>query len=185
MKKPFLALLVLFIILQAEYVDFRDRYNVPIYGVKQVNSVVWITVFRKLREQNNIGWHFGHIRKMGDRKFYQAWKFWCDYYLFRFHKKQFWRNKKIATGDLQATKKPIDQLLINCLFKNCVANQGYIIPLGLNPGKTGSSVIHNLIHIKKKMFCRACLVWSLLCVLTSTKNQVYSKNSSLMSLVPL
>jgi len=51
---------------------------------------------------------------------------------------------------LQATKKPIDQLLINCLFKNCVANQGYIIPLGLNPGKTGSSVIHNLIHIKKK-----------------------------------
>jgi hypothetical protein len=68
-KKPFLALLVLFIVLQAEYVDFMDRYNVPIYGVKQVNSVVWIAVFRKLCEQNNIGWHFGHIRKWGIASF--------------------------------------------------------------------------------------------------------------------
>jgi len=131
-KKPFLALLVLFIILQAEYVNFRDRWNVPIYGVKQVNSVVWIAVFRKLCEQNNIGWHFGHIRKWGIASFTKPENFDAIITYSDSTKSNFEEIRKLRPGDLQATKKTIDQLLINCLFKNCVANQLHITSLELN-----------------------------------------------------
>lgn len=48
-----------------EYVDFRSRYNVPIYvGETGENNDAWILSFRKLLEKNNIGWHYWPYKKM-------------------------------------------------------------------------------------------------------------------------
>ena len=48
-----------------EYVDFRNRYNVPIYvGETGENNDAWILSFRKLLEKNNIGWHYWPYKKM-------------------------------------------------------------------------------------------------------------------------
>ncbi|MEN9300101.1 MAG: hypothetical protein RLZZ429_2414 [Bacteroidota bacterium] len=48
-----------------EYVDFRSRYNVPIYvGETGENNDAWVLSFRKLLEKNNIGWHYWPYKKM-------------------------------------------------------------------------------------------------------------------------
>jgi hypothetical protein len=40
---------------------------------------------------------------------------------------------------MEAVKKSIWQILVNCRFKNCIANQGYIKALGL---KTSEEMQH-------------------------------------------
>jgi hypothetical protein len=48
-----------------EYVDFRDRYDVPIWlGESGENTDNWITQFRTLLDQNDIGWCFWPYKKM-------------------------------------------------------------------------------------------------------------------------
>jgi endoglucanase len=48
-----------------EYVDFRERYQVPIYvGETGENDDRWILAFRKLLVKNNIGWHYWPYKKM-------------------------------------------------------------------------------------------------------------------------
>jgi len=48
-----------------EYLDFRDKYNVPVWmGESGENTDEWITAFRRLLEQNNIGWCFWPYKKM-------------------------------------------------------------------------------------------------------------------------
>src|SRR5882762_7160351 len=48
-----------------EYVDFRDKYNVPIWmGESGENKDEWIASFRTLLEANNIGWCFWPYKKL-------------------------------------------------------------------------------------------------------------------------
>lgn len=48
-----------------EYIDFRNRFDVPIYvGETGENDDRWILAFRKLLQKNNIGWHYWPYKKM-------------------------------------------------------------------------------------------------------------------------
>lgn len=48
-----------------EYLDFRDKYNVPIWlGESGENSDQWISAFVKTLEENHIGWCFWPYKKM-------------------------------------------------------------------------------------------------------------------------
>ena len=48
-----------------EYLDFRDRYNVPIWlGESGENTDEWIAKFRTLLEENGVGWCFWPYKKM-------------------------------------------------------------------------------------------------------------------------
>ncbi len=48
-----------------DYVDFRDKNNVPIYcGETGENKDAWVKDFRELLEKNNIGWHYWPYKKM-------------------------------------------------------------------------------------------------------------------------
>ena len=119
-----------------EYVDYRDRYNVPIYvGETGENSDAWVAAFRKLCEKNDIGWHFWPYKKMDSQsgivrfdkpKYFDAIITYADS-----TKKNFEEIRNLHPTNKEASKKSIDQILINCLFKNCIENQGYIKSLGL------------------------------------------------------
>ena len=51
------------------YLDFREKYNIPLYcGETGENDDEWINNFRKLLEQNNIGWHFWPYKKMDNTR---------------------------------------------------------------------------------------------------------------------
>ncbi|MGZ3820363.1 MAG: glycoside hydrolase family 5 protein, partial [Mucilaginibacter sp.] len=48
-----------------DYIDFRDKYNVPIYcGETGENKDEWVGKFKDVLEQNNIGWHYWPYKKM-------------------------------------------------------------------------------------------------------------------------
>jgi hypothetical protein len=47
--------------------------------------------------------------------------------------------RNLRPSNMEAVKKSIWQILVNCRFKNCIANQGYIKALGL---KTSEEMQH-------------------------------------------
>lgn len=48
-----------------EYLDFRDKHNVPVWmGESGENTDEWITSFRKLLEQQDVGWCFWPYKKL-------------------------------------------------------------------------------------------------------------------------
>ena len=123
-----------------EYVDYRNKYNVPIYvGETGENSDEWVQNFRILCDQNNIGWHFWPYKKMSSTRgivdfeippyFDQVMKF-ADTTRATFEQIRSTRPK-----NAREIKQAFDGFLINCEFSNCRPNKGYITALGL--GKAG------------------------------------------------
>ena len=120
-----------------EYVNFRERYNVPIWlGESGENTDQWIKQFRTLLDQNDIGWCFWPYKKMDATS--------C---LVSIPKPAYWdeivKFAQLPQGTANAEKlissrPPIDHctgalqsLLENISFKSCRINQGYLDALGL------------------------------------------------------
>lgn len=119
-----------------EYVDFSNRYNVPIYvGETGENNDQWIMAFRKLLEKNNIGWHFWPYKKMESTS--------C---LVSFPKPSTWDSlvaytktprssieeiRKARPKEMNAIKKALYGFLENMQQKNYEFNRAYILGIGL------------------------------------------------------
>lgn len=120
-----------------QYVDFRDRYQVPVYcGETGENNNQWIQDFRVLLEKNDIGWHFWPYKKMNDPRGivsfnipenYQEIMLYADTARTRFED-----IRKTRPADTEKIKRALDGFLNNCLFSNCIPNGEYITALGLN-----------------------------------------------------
>ncbi len=121
-----------------DYIDFRDKYNVPIYcGETGENTDEWVMGFRKTLEKNNIGWHYWPYKKLDNTrgivtfsvpKYYdQVIKFAdttrSDFGLIR-------KNRPVNSEEIKAA---MEGFLNNCKFENCIKNNGYITALGLKP----------------------------------------------------
>lgn len=117
------------------YIQFRDKYNVPIWlGESGENTNEWISEFRTVLEENNIGWCFWPYKKLnGDRgvlsvnqpddydeliKF--ADSFELSYEYIRENRPEF-----------ETVKKILKEYLQNILFNNCTINENYLKALGL------------------------------------------------------
>lgn len=117
------------------FIDFRDKYNVPIYaGETGENTDEWVADFRKVLEDNNIGWHFWPYKKMeSTRNIVSVSK--PAYYdsLIKYAESPRAGFKDIRTlkPDRAEIKKALDGFLSNCLFEHCIINNGYIRALGL------------------------------------------------------
>ncbi|RFM27758.1 glycoside hydrolase family 5 protein [Deminuibacter soli] len=119
-----------------EYIDFRDKYNVPIYiGETGENTDAWIKSFRVLLEKNNIGWHYWPYKKMDNVKGIAEFK-QPDLYDLVIQYAQSTRTtfadlRKAAPEDRAKIHAALAALLVNCRFENCTPNKGYIAALGL------------------------------------------------------
>jgi len=117
------------------FIDFRDKYNVPIYaGETGENTDEWVADFRKVLEDNHIGWHFWPYKKMeSTRNIVSVNK--PAYYdsLIKYAESPRAGFKDIRTlkPDRAEIKKALDGFLSNCLFEHCTINNGYIRALGL------------------------------------------------------
>ncbi len=120
-----------------EYVDFRDRYNVPIWlGESGENNDQWIDQFTKLLEKNDIGWCFWPYKKMAKTSAPVS-----------FTKPAHWdeitayATKPGGTGEaekrlavrpsLADSREALTDLLGKIRFENCKVNSGYLKALGL------------------------------------------------------
>lgn len=120
-----------------DFIDFRNKSNLAIYmGETGENTDQWVSAWRKLLENNNIGWHFWPYKKMPEKSGFviiqkpKNWDLIIEY------------TKKDRSGFAQIRenrpnqkiiKETLDELLENMKFKNCIKNNGYIKALGLNP----------------------------------------------------
>lgn len=122
-----------------EYVEFRDRYQVPIWcGETGENNDAWVAEFRQLLEANGVGWTFWPYKKMESTAG-----------LVRFRPPAHW-DRIVAFGKLSRStgadrvKKTLptrpaaseietvfNELLQQIEFARCQPNAGYIRALGL------------------------------------------------------
>ena len=118
------------------YIDFRNKYNVPIYcGETGENDDEWVANFRKLLEQNNIGWHFWPYKKMNNTRGIVSFPQPANYELISKYsdtaRSNFDEVRKNKPAQLDAAKKAWYQFLENCKYENIIPNKGYIKALGL------------------------------------------------------
>jgi endoglucanase len=123
-----------------EYLDFRDKYQVPIYvGETGENKDDWIRDFRNLVEQNQIGWHFWPYKKMNNTRGILSFDTPEHYDLVM----SFDDSVRASFEDLRRARpvqselleQALNNLLTNCQFRNCKPNSGYITALGLGKAK--------------------------------------------------
>ncbi|MGZ3873297.1 MAG: glycoside hydrolase family 5 protein, partial [Mucilaginibacter sp.] len=118
-----------------DYIDFRDRYNVPIYcGETGENKDEWVRDFRLLLEKNNIGWHYWPYKKLDNMAGIVTFDVPAGYdKLIEYTEKPrstFEEIRKAAPEDREGLVKALNAFLINSKFENCKPNTGYIQALG-------------------------------------------------------
>lgn len=117
------------------YIDFRDKYNVPIYcGETGENNNEWIAAFRKTLDENNIGWHYWPYKKMNDNRGIITFPVPANYDSVIVYanamRNSFDEIRKAKPADIKLLQKALDDFIENCRFKNCVPNEEYIKALG-------------------------------------------------------
>lgn len=124
-----------------EYVDFRDKYDVPILmGESGENEDEWIKDFRELLDKNAIHWTFWPYKKMDNTRGPMNFPKPDGYDNFTKYAESDRRSyKKLrAVKDSIEGIKPeeiktiLNQFVENSKFENCYPNKGYCKALGLN-----------------------------------------------------
>jgi endoglucanase len=118
------------------YIDFRDRYNVPIYcGETGENENKWIEDFRKVLEQNDIGWHFWPYKKMDNTRGIASFSKPAGYdSIINFangNRTSFEQVRKIRPKDTMAVRKALFEFSVYSRFEHIIPNTSYIEALGL------------------------------------------------------
>lgn len=120
-----------------EYIDFRDKYNVPIYcGETGENDDEWVMNFRKTLEENNIGWHYWPYKKMDNTRGIITFPRPANYSMVIDYadtaRNTFAMIRNVRPKTNSDVKQALDGFLENCKFKNCTPNAGYIKALGFD-----------------------------------------------------
>lgn len=123
-----------------EYLDFRDKYNVPIYcGETGENNDAWVGAFRKTLEANNIGWTYWPYKKMDNTAGIITFPRPAGYdTVISYTEKprmSFEEIRKAAPANREQVKKALYEYIENSRFEHCTPNTGYIEALGLTAKK--------------------------------------------------
>lgn len=126
------------------YIDFRDKYNVPIYcGETGENTNEWIDSFRTTLEHANIGWHFWPYKKMDDKRCVVQFKRPAFYdsiiHYAETPKKGFADIRKYRPENMQRIRQALNDYLKQSLFENCSPNSGYISALGFSEDQANNT----------------------------------------------
>jgi endoglucanase len=119
-----------------DYIDFRDKYNVPIYcGETGENKDQWVSDFRQLLEKNNIGWQYWPYKKLDNTEGVITFDMPAGYEKLieytELPRGDFAAIRKAAPADREQIKKELYEFLNNSKFENCRPNKGYVEALGL------------------------------------------------------
>lgn len=118
-----------------EYVDFRNKYEVPIYmGESGENDDDWIDTYRKLMDKNDISWCFWPYKKMNSTRgiaSFVATEEWKQIIKYAEASKKNFDEVRKSKPTREVVKKAFSDLLQNIKFKNCTINSGYLNALGI------------------------------------------------------
>jgi endoglucanase len=118
-----------------EYVDFRDRYDVPVWlGESGENTDEWVASFRSLLERNRIGWCFWPYKKMESASGVVSVgkpEGWDSIVAFADGPRTTFEEVRKSRPPREAVKRALDAYLENIKVENCKVNEGYLKALGL------------------------------------------------------
>jgi len=118
-----------------DYIDFRDKYNVPIYcGETGENKDEWVKQFKDVLEENNIGWHYWPYKKMENLSGFVTFDKPANYdKIIEYAAKprsSFEDIRKAGPVDREQVKKALYDFIENSRFEHCQVNKGYVGALG-------------------------------------------------------
>lgn len=131
------------------YVDFSEKYNVPIYcGETGENKDPWIHDFKELLEKNKIGYTYWCYKKMDNLSGFLSFDAPNGYdkiiaYAEK-NRSSFAMIREARPKNLAALKDTLFAVLNNCLLENCTVNPGYIEALGFKPVKIEKQPVQGL-----------------------------------------
>jgi len=118
-----------------EYIDFRDKYNVPIWlGESGENDNEWIKSFRELLEKNEIGWCFWPYKKMESTRgvvSFKKTKEWDEIIKYAEGSRKNFEEIRKNKPSREIVIKALNDLIENIKFNNCIINHDYLKALGL------------------------------------------------------
>jgi aryl-phospho-beta-D-glucosidase BglC (GH1 family) len=118
-----------------EYLDFRDKYNVPIWmGESGENTDEWISSFRTLLQRNNIGWCFWPYKKLEATSCpvsINSPAEWDTIIGFAEGPRNTFEEVRKLRPPKEKVQKALSDYLERIKFANCRINQGYLKALGL------------------------------------------------------
>jgi endoglucanase len=118
-----------------QYIDFRDRHNVPIYiGETGENTDEWVKDFTALLNKNNVNWAYWPYKKMENTRGIMNFNQPADYPLITQYAdsdRSSFENIRKNMPDRAKVQKALNSFLEQCQYKNCFQNKGYIEGLGL------------------------------------------------------
>lgn len=121
-----------------EYIDFRDRYNVPVWmGESGENSAEWIHTFVQVLNENQIGWCFWPYKKMAINSAVTSFPkpvYWDE--IARYAEQPGTsadaERRLPARPPLEHIHKALNDLLQNIQLDHCAINTEYVSALGLH-----------------------------------------------------
>jgi endoglucanase len=122
-----------------EYLEFRDRYQVPIWlGESGENTYEWIATFTKALEGNHVGWCFWPYKKMDATSSIVTFErpvHWDSIVAFaKLPAGAGNAEKRIAARpSTEEAQEAFDDLLERIQFASSRINSGYVQALGLTP----------------------------------------------------
>ncbi|MBS1530181.1 MAG: cellulase family glycosylhydrolase [Bacteroidetes bacterium] len=118
-----------------DYLDFRDKYHVPIYcGETGENTDGWCDTFKHVLEQNHVGWHFWPYKKVDNTRGFVTFDVPANYdQVIEFAEKprgSFEEIRKAMPADREVIKRALYDFIENSRFEHCRVNKGYVGALG-------------------------------------------------------
>ena len=119
------------------YLDFRDRYNVPIWaGESGENNDQWIHDFVQVLEKDGIGWAFWPYKKMSSASSFVTWQkpaYWDEIVAYgKIPGNSSKAGMRIAARpSVEHSRAAFQSLLENIRLDRCEVNPGYIKALNL------------------------------------------------------
>jgi hypothetical protein len=119
------------------YLDFRSRYNVPIWlGESGESKDEWIHDFTAVLEKDEVGWAFWPYKKMDKASAFVSWQkpvYWDDIVAFAKTRGSTGDSEKqiAARPSLEHSRAALQELLEKVRLRNCRVNPGYLQALGL------------------------------------------------------
>ncbi len=120
-----------------QYLDFRDRYNVPIWmGESGENTDEWISKFAKVLDANEVNWTFWPYKKMDATSSIVSFARpanWDAVVTFAKLPQTSGDSEKLiaARPSIEASNQALADLLQKIRFSECRPNPGYIQALGM------------------------------------------------------
>ena len=113
-----------------KYLDFREAHNVPVYiGETGENTDEWVSDFRILLDEHQIGWCFWPYKKMNNTRGIMNFEAPEEYHLISDYAKcdrSSYKKMRESRPDIVKVQKALNDFIENSHYKNNFQNTGYI-----------------------------------------------------------